>query len=410
VIAPPLRAAAALALAAALATGAATPAQATEGERWSPDLTTAERSGILISPDGLRLDPAGAAGAERLGLATLPPRGLHRPADRVVAQLDADVPAGTAATVDVRGRDHDGEWGEWGEWVPLAANGQAALPEPAAEVQSRVVLTGTSTATPVVRAVEFTALPVHRTRLGTTRRPTLGYRVFATREGLIGGITTNGHVITEDDHFVALPSRRALAPKATGDYSVRVCTTTTVRRKARCGYAPVWDVGPWNTRDDYWNPRRERQDWDTLPQGVPQAQVAHLDGFNDGRDQFDREVLNPAGIDLSDALFDDLGLTDNAWVRVDYLWTGSEPLATVRADSVPVRAAADEDADVVGVAGGRARVPAECRISTADGTWLRIGDRQYLPAESVTWKRRPPMCATAQRRSPGRRRAGAAAG
>ena len=41
-------------------------------------------------------------------------------------------------------------------------------------------------------------------------------------------------------------------------------------------------------------------------------------------------MLNPAGIDLADGMFwDALGLTDNAWVTVDYLWTGDSPLGTV---------------------------------------------------------------------------------
>jgi murein L,D-transpeptidase YcbB/YkuD len=47
-------------------------------------------------------------------------------------------------------------------------------------------------------------------------------RVYATREGLVGRTTANGHVIASRDHFVALPSRRALSPKGSGDYSVKV--------------------------------------------------------------------------------------------------------------------------------------------------------------------------------------------
>src|SRR3954470_2035584 len=39
------------------------------------------------------------------------------------------------------------------------------------------------------------------------------FRVFATREGLVGGRTSSGHVITPNDHFVALPSPKALNKK-----------------------------------------------------------------------------------------------------------------------------------------------------------------------------------------------------
>jgi hypothetical protein len=108
-----------------------------------------------------------------------------------------------------------------------------------------------------------------------------------------------------------------LSPKGSHEYSVRVCADN-----GRCETAPVWDVGPWNTRDDYWNPPSVRQNWKDLPQGTPQAQAAYQNGYNGGKDQFGRRVRNPAGIDLADGTFwDGLGLTNNAWVTVTYLWT-----------------------------------------------------------------------------------------
>jgi hypothetical protein len=51
------------------------------------------------------------------------------------------------------------------------------------------------------------------------------------------------------DHFVALPSRRALSPKGTKTYGVKVCADN-----GKCETAPVWDLGPWNTTDDCWSP------------------------------------------------------------------------------------------------------------------------------------------------------------
>jgi hypothetical protein len=191
--------------------------------------------------------------------------------------------------------------------------------------------TRTSTPPVTTRPTTTTPSPASTTRTSTsastTTRPTtipapgapLRYRVFATREGLVGRTTANGHKIKSSDRFVALPSRRALSPLGSHDYSVRVCAGN-----GRCATAPVWDVGPWNTRDDYWNPASTRQEWRDLPQGMPEAQAAKEKGYNGGRDQFDRKVANPAGIDLSDGLFwDALGLTDNSWVTVEYLWTGS---------------------------------------------------------------------------------------
>ncbi|RAJ43246.1 hypothetical protein K388_07440, partial [Streptomyces sp. KhCrAH-43] len=139
---------------------------------------------------------------------------------------------------------------------------------------------------------------------------------FATREGLVGGTTANGHVITSSDHFVALPSRRGLSPKGSSQYSVNVCGPT------RCETAPVWDVGPWNTHDDHWNPSSVRETFKDLPQGKPEAQAAYENGYNGGLDEFGRRALNPAGIDLADGTFSNIGLSNNGWVTVTYLWTG----------------------------------------------------------------------------------------
>jgi hypothetical protein len=177
---------------------------------------------------------------------------------------------------------------------------------------------------------------------------------------------------------VALPSRRALAPRGTSDYAVKVCAPN-----GRCAFAPVWDVGPWNTRDDYWNPPGHRQEWRDLPQGLPQAQAAFERSYNGGRDQYGRRVSNPAGIDLGDGLFwDALGLRDNSWVTVDYLWTGSVRLSKVE-EATDVLAAPDGDAEVVGLAAEHAAVPVECVLDTGDDRWLRIGTDQYLEAKAV---------------------------
>ena len=140
-------------------------------------------------------------------------------------------------------------------------------------------------------------------------------QIFATREGLVGRTTANGHVIQADDRFVALPSRRALNAKGARKYQVRL------RNGGRTATVPVWDIGPWNIRDDYWNESSGRENWGSLPRGLPQAQAAYIDGHNGGKDGFGRKVTNPAGIDLSDAVFwKDLGMKDNGWITVEYLW------------------------------------------------------------------------------------------
>ncbi len=364
-------------------TGLAPSAIADTGTSWTADLATAEAVGVVVAAGTARLGgtgtfraPAtegGPAPLVRTGLLTFPARDLPTATDRIDARLAG---AAEGATVDVRARRANGGWTEW---LPADPAGTVALPQPATEVQGRLVLSGDAAA---VSGVTLSARPAAaRTEAAPdTESAPLSYRVFATREGLVGGTTSNGHVIAERDQFVALPSRRALSANGKSDYTVKVCAPN-----GRCAFAPVWDVGPWNTRDDYWNAPGVRQEWGDLPQGTPQSQAAHLDGYNGGKDQFDRDVLNPAGIDLADGVFwDTLGLTDNSWVTVDYLWTGSVRLSRVTGDTVAeVLAAPDRTAAVVGIAAGNATVPVQCRLTSALGTFLQIGVRQFLHADAV---------------------------
>jgi RHS repeat-associated protein len=109
------------------------------------------------------------------------------------------------------------------------------------------------------------------------------FRVYATREGLVGHKTANGHIIKNEDLFVALPSRKGLNKKVQLRYGNTILE------------APVWDVGPWNTKDPYW-----------LSGARPQSET--------GQDLFGRKT-NKAGIDLSNAAFKDLGLKTNDWIE-----------------------------------------------------------------------------------------------
>jgi hypothetical protein len=244
---------------------------------------------------------------------TFPVRQLAYPVNRVTAQS-----AGSGATVEARGQRPDGRWTEW---RPVSGGRPVVAPFSGTQIQVRVVVERTAAAT-TLPAVVLTAdtAPAGSATSGDsaiTAAPT--YSIFATREGLVGRTTANGHVIQPNDHFVALPSRRALNPNdSTRDYKVRVCNPRT----GRCEEAPVFDVGPWNTRDDYWNPSNIRENWQNLPQGKPEATAAYYQNYNGGRDQFGRLVSNPAGIDLADGTWANIGMTGNDFVNVTYLWKG----------------------------------------------------------------------------------------
>jgi len=291
------------------------------GISWRADLSapTTDASNVSRTDGDLRLrDPGTAPASSRSaggqGTVVLPVRVLDRAVDLVTPDLEATVPAGSRVSVEVRGRDGLGRWTEWRE---ARDDAPALLPRAVTRVQLRITLVSAPNGTaPTVSGLRLSA------ELGGTPKKAEAAEafttsVYATREGLVGGTTANGHVIVPNDHFVALPSRRGLSPKGSGQYSVRVCGPV------RCETAPVWDVGPWNTRDDYWNPSSVRETFKDLPQGRPEAQAAYQNGYNGGLDGSGRRVLNPAGIDLADGTFYNVGLNDNGWVTVTYLWTGT---------------------------------------------------------------------------------------
>lgn len=142
------------------------------------------------------------------------------------------------------------------------------------------------------------------------------YRIYATREGLVGQKTANGHIITSRDHFVALPSSTVLNCNGCSTYTVNIRYPANGRTVSN---VRVYDVGPWNTQDNYW--KSPRAIFNDLPQGLPEAQAAYQNGYNGGRDQSGRIVTNPAGIDLADGTFwDDLGMSGNDWVEVTFNW------------------------------------------------------------------------------------------
>src|SRR5690349_16787897 len=74
--------------------------------------------------------------------------------------------------------------------------------------------------------------------------PTSTFRVYAHREGLVGYTTSNGHVIQENDRFVALPCVCALSKRDGKEFQVKI------EYKGKTTVAPVWDVGPWNIDDN----------------------------------------------------------------------------------------------------------------------------------------------------------------
>ncbi|HZR99338.1 MAG TPA: hypothetical protein VFE37_11555 [Chloroflexota bacterium] len=332
------------------------------GERGDPrEATTADEPAVALAPDfadgtlqGVQREPDGSlvlsdaaavppderprAYADRaaFGWYTSPTLQLAQPASRVTASLTADLPQDAEAVLEVRGQSADGRWTPW---LEIESDGAPAeLDRPATALSYRLTLLGEGPgdAGPRVRGVRFglraerwrlaaagpapQASPFAATAAGAGAAPPLAptavpptLRVWATREGLVGARTANGHVIEPSDRFVALPSRRVLNQLGGYDYTV------TIHYKGRSATVPVWDIGPWNIRDNYWDPSREL--FADLQRWMPQAQAAFFANHNQGRDQFGRFITLPTALDIADGTFwDDLGMTANDWVEVTFNW------------------------------------------------------------------------------------------
>ncbi|MFI6499507.1 hypothetical protein [Nonomuraea typhae] len=310
---------------------------ATETQSLAVDLTAAGASQYNIdhTERGIRLSPQAredaGEGTEHQGFYVTAALGTQTPMRHVRPIMLARTPPGSDVMLELRGQTASSRWTEWREAVPESP--EVVLPASAVRLQARITLVQRGPGQgPEVLGLRLQAPDPHpphdeaRTgppaQKGEPVTPPVTTRVFATRIGQIGDRTANGHRIGSADRFVALPSRRALnANTYDRSYEVKICYPVT----NRCVTAPIWDVGPWNIRDDYWNEGPVRQMWADLPKGTPQAQAAYIARYNKGRDDRSRRVRNPAGIDLADELYwEDLGMTTNDWVMVTYLWTGDD--------------------------------------------------------------------------------------
>lgn len=414
------------------------PGAASADTTWfEQDLSSTDRIGLALDSGALRLGSGEVLGVSprldtterRTGLATFPEHVLEAPTDTVDVAVTT-IGDEEEVLTEARGVRADGMWTEWHPTRP--GGSRVSLPEDVTEVQLRVEM---STEGEGEREKEDTSVTEVRLRPVASSSTDAGEsdsaeegrggsvgddvprpysaRLFATRIGLVGNTTANGHTVRPDDHFVALPSRRGLANRGGGEYTVRVCTTGELDPDAsgdtedhvpRCAYLPVWDVGPWNTTDDHWN--EDRESWRDLDRGRPQAQAAYTEGHNGGLDGSGRRVLNPAGIDLADGAFNEgLQLPTNGWVQVDYLWTAeyrarAEITTATQSEPVIVRTGPAGHHDTAGLAAHKANVDVACQVvgdpaSGPNGTsdvWYRIGEDHYVPAAFASGGSDAPQC------------------
>jgi len=208
-----IAAAAALTLLGGIPIAAAAPA----GQTWNADLSAQNEDSNNIANAGgvVRLggDEAHVSTdrlGERLGIVMFDPHKLSTPSNVVSAVLDGSVPADSELAVDVRGLRVNGQWTEWEEASSVAP---AVLPEVATTVQVRMTLTAPNgSAGPEARKLTLSASSTTTPRaMAPAAR---SYKVYATREGLVGGTTANGHKIKSRTTSSRCPRANRSRPRA----------------------------------------------------------------------------------------------------------------------------------------------------------------------------------------------------
>jgi len=316
-----------------------------------PDtIVVGQQEQVQIDADGALALQANAPPApavygtfQHFGLAISPAIQFSTSFQTLRIDYTARIPSGSDVRLDVRASADGVRWTAWA--IGLVSGASTTFDRFARFAQYRATLLGNAGAGPTVRSVQLVPLgaSVPFSALEETAQPVAPtYQVHATRQGMIGGRTANGHRITKRDHFVSLPSWRSLSSNGGREYLVRITY------KGRSSVAPVYDVGPWNVHDNYWDAQRER--FGDLARGWPEDHAAYFDKYNGGRAEKGR-VSFPTAIDVGDgAWWDDLGIHgDRAVVDVTFLWLGSDPLAPPPApapapESAPAPAPAPEPA------------------------------------------------------------------
>lgn len=253
---------------------------------------------------------------QRFGLYDSATSSFSQPFNRITTRYTRTAGADSRVRVDVRASRDLKQWSEW--QLDVANGAVVTFGSRMLAAQYRVVILSNSATSPTVSAISLTPQSGGfsiQSNDQTAVAPT--YRLRATRQGMVGGRTANGHIIQPNDFFVSLPSARALSSRDGNEYLVRLSAN------GRSVVVPVWDNGPWNYHDDYWNKNRET--YRDLPVGWPEDHAAYYENYNGGSSERGK-VRFPSAVDIGDGAYWALGLAgEQAVVDVTFLWLGTDP-------------------------------------------------------------------------------------
>lgn len=280
-----------------------------------------DSTGALRLAETASAAPAVYGAFRRFGMYDAAPRWFAQPFEGLQVDYRAFEPAATRVRVDVRASADGQRWSEW--QIAVGSGDIVRFATPMRVAQYRVTLLSNSQRSPSLSAVELIPQPLtsrsalQMQRTSQVRRFAPTYRLRVTRQGMVGGRTANGHIIEPNDFFVSLPSWRSLSSRNGNEYMVRLSAN------GKSVVVPVYDVGPWNENDDYWNANRRK--YRDLPVGWPQDHAAYYEDYNNGFAE-KGYVRFPSAVDIGDGAYWALGLAGaQATVDVTFLWLGEDP-------------------------------------------------------------------------------------
>lgn len=324
---------------------------------------------LVLASGQLTLAPNAAQAAAvygsytRFGMFDSAPQSIA-PANQVTVTWGATVPVAASVRVDVRG--FNGQ--RWSDWTLAVQSGQTvAFASIARQIQYRLVLLANEAA-PVVDFVQLAPNTIAESdaiRIMEDEPIAPTYHIRATRMGLVGDRTANGHIIQPNDWFVSLPSFRSLSSRGGGEYMARLSY------RGKSIVVPVWEVGPWNIHDDYWNVEREK--FGDLPVGWPQDHAAYFDGYNGGWAEKGR-VRFPTAADVGDGAWVALGIPFNdeqEELDITFLWLGRDP--GDNPEPMPVGSVTPEPAPIEELPAGTIQVDNQSeQFSRSDVAWYEF--------------------------------------
>ena len=174
----------------------------------------------LLLDESAPMAPTAFGAYRRFGFYVSPVQPLNSTVASLRVLYSSQIPETSAVLIDVR---TSADALRWSLWQSMEQSGDMLQLEQLARFAQYRVALMTNQESPRVFSVQL--LPQLASLASSQIKapaPALSFKVKATRQGMIGGRTANGHIITKRDRFVSLPCWCSLSTKNGNEYMVRL--------------------------------------------------------------------------------------------------------------------------------------------------------------------------------------------